>query len=89
MANTKSAKKAIRASTRRRAQNQPIRTGTKTLVRRALTVVAKDPAKASTAVVAAISALDAAVTKGVLHKNNAARRKSRLMAKLNAALAGS
>jgi len=42
--------------------------------------------EAQKAVVAAISSLDKAAEKGILHANNAARRKSRLMKKLNAAL---
>ena len=89
LANTKSAKKAIRASARRRLQNQPIRTGAKSAVKKAVVAVAQEAgAEATTsAVVAAISALDRAASKGVIHPNNAARRKSRLMAKLNAALA--
>ena len=89
MANTKSAKKAIRASARRRLQNQPIRTGAKTAIKKAVAAVADSPSSETTgsAVVAAISALDRAASKGVIHPNNAARRKSRLMAKLNGALA--
>ena len=42
-----------------------------------------EPEAAEPAVAQAIRALDKAVTKGILHKNNAARRKSRLMAKLH------
>jgi small subunit ribosomal protein S20 len=88
LANTKSAKKAIRASARRRIQNQPIRTGAKSAVKKAVIAVAQNAAAESTsaAVVAAISALDVAASKGIIHRNNAARRKSRLMARLNSAL---
>lgn len=44
----------------------------------------KDPAEAKKATLAAISELDRAAAKGVLHKNNASRRKGRLMKKLAA-----
>lgn len=48
-----------------------------------LTIVDGDPVLAAAAVREAISTLDRVESKGVIHKNNAARRKSRLMAKLN------
>ena len=79
----------MRQAERRRQRNQPIRSATKTFVRKArLTIedgVAED---ALTAVVRAQAALDAAVTKGVIHKNSASRRKSRLMKRYNALAAG-
>ncbi|MEA2573734.1 MAG: small subunit ribosomal protein [Chloroflexia bacterium] len=84
MANTKSALKRIRSGERKRARNKPVRTALKTFVRSAVTQintgVAEDSAEA---VVRAISALDKAAGKGIIHKNQAARRKSRLMSKLN------
>ena len=85
MANTKSAQKAIRVSERRRQHNRPIRSGVKTYVKRAVTAIAASGASAEAAVVQAIRALDKAASKGVIHPNNAARRKSRLMKKLNQA----
>ncbi len=84
MANTKSALKAIRVSERKRQQNMPIRSGVRTALRKARTAIeGGDAAVAQEATVAAQSKLDKAATKGVLHWRNAARRKSRLMRKLN------
>ena len=84
MANTKFALKRIRSSARRRARNKPVKTALKTYVKVAqTTIVAQQPDDAADAVVRAISALDKAASKGIIHKNQAARRKSRLMAKLN------
>ena len=84
MANTKSALKAIRATARRRARNKPVRTALKTYVKTAQTrIVGGDTEEAGDAVVRAISALDKAANKGIIHRNQAARRKARLMAKFN------
>ena len=86
MANTKSARKQIRVAQRRRLRNRPVRSQTKTLVSRTEELIFSGEIKSSQgAVVAAISSLDKAAEKGVIHPNNAARRKSRLMKKLNKA----
>lgn len=86
MANTKSALKAIRVSERRRRRNQPIRSGVKTAVKAALTTIGEgDQETAREAVTNAVSKLDKAANKGVIHWRNAARRKSRLMRRLNKA----
>lgn len=80
MANTKSALKRIRSTARKEMRNRAVRSATRTYVKKARVLIErgkKDEAQA--AVMRAISALDRAVTKGVLHRNNAARRKSRLM----------
>ena len=88
MANTKSAIKAIRVAERRRRVNLPVRSGVKTALRRARTAIEQgDTVVAEQAATAAVSKLDKAVSKGVLHWRNAARRKSRLMRKLSAASA--
>lgn len=77
--------KDVRRTQRRYARNRPVISATRTYVRRAVqAIVAGDTTIAATAVGNAISALDKAATKGVIHRNNAARRKSRLMAKYNA-----
>jgi small subunit ribosomal protein S20 len=90
LANTKSAKKALRQAERRRQRNQSARSAAKTFIKKAQKeILAGRREAALQAVVAAISALDKAAEKGILHKNNAARRKSRLMKKLNAAFATS
>ena len=88
MANNKSAEKRIRVNERKRMRNKPLRTSARTAVKKAeVSVNAGDQAEALAAVRAAISQLDKVADKGVIHKNNAARRKSRLMAKYNALLA--
>ncbi|MGH2606228.1 MAG: 30S ribosomal protein S20 [Anaerolineales bacterium] len=85
MANTSSAKKRIRQTERRRLRNRPILTKVRTYLKRAQAADPKtDPQAARSAVLAAVRELDLAVAKGVLHKNNAARHKSRLMRRLPA-----
>jgi small subunit ribosomal protein S20 len=86
LANTKSAQKQIRVSQRKRARNKPVQSQTKTLITKAEELIfSGEVEQAQGAVIAAVSSLDKAVGKGILHSNNAARRKSRLMKKLNKA----
>jgi len=83
LANTKSAKKRIRQNSRRRVRNARIRTRARSSVRSARQVVdGGEPAASEAAVKSAIQELDRAATKGVIHPNNAARRKSRLQKRL-------
>lgn len=85
MANIKSAIKRNKQNEKKRIRNRIVRGGTRTQIRKAQAVITEGDVKTSTeAVVSAISALDKAAAKGVIHKNNAARRKSRLMKRLNA-----
>jgi len=85
---TRSAAKAHRQSLKRRLRNRIVRGSAKTAIKRAdVAIAGGDLESARLAVRAAISSLDQAVTKGVLHANNAARRKSRLFLKFNAAVA--
>ena len=82
MANTKSAEKRIRSNERKRLRNQSYRSRVKTVIRKAEQLIfGGQPSE--DAVRTAISTLDKAAGKGIIHKNNAARRKSRLMKKLN------
>jgi small subunit ribosomal protein S20 len=82
----KSAMKQMRVSAKKHATNKSARSLTKTAVTKAeKTIFSGELDKAQEAVVAAISALDKTAEKGIIHANNAARRKSRLMKKLNAA----
>jgi small subunit ribosomal protein S20 len=84
LANSKSAAKRARVAERRRVRNRRYRSATRTLVRRAEVLIKQaDEQAAAGAVGNAISLLDRAAAKGVIHPNNAARRKSRLMAKYN------
>ncbi|MEO5953959.1 MAG: 30S ribosomal protein S20 [Chloroflexia bacterium] len=85
MANIKSALKRIRSSARKQARNKPVRSAIKTYVKAAQQSIATGSDTSPQAVVNAISALDKAAGKGIIHPNQAARRKSRLMAKLNKA----
>lgn len=88
MANSKTARKRIRIAETRRLRNRPYRTATRTFVKKAEAAIrAGDQAAAQSAVADALSMLDRVASKGIIHKNNAARRKSRLMAKLNKAAA--
>ena len=86
-ARTPSGLKRVRSAERRHAVLGPRRSTAKTLVKNALTAVtspseSNDPQVALTE---AISALDRAAKSGAIHKNAAARRKSRLVRKVNAA----
>ena len=80
------AEKTARKMEKRRLRNRQVRSATRTMVGKAGDAL-RSGSDAETEVGAAIKALDSAVTKGILHKNNAARKKSRLMAKLNASQA--
>jgi small subunit ribosomal protein S20 len=83
LANTKSAKKRIRQNSRRRVRNARIRTRAKSSVRTARQAIgAGDTAASQAAVKSAIEELDRAASKGVIHRNNAARRKGRLQKQL-------
>jgi len=88
MPNIQSAKKRMRQEEKRRARNKAVKSTVRTYVTRARAaiVTAADDPQTEEAIRAAVSELDSAVSKGVLHRNNA-RRKSRLMARLNAAKA--
>ena len=88
MANTASAKKRARQAERRRQRNRSYKTRFKNAVKKVLRAIEQgDREKIEELLRQAISAIDKAAQKGVIHKNQAARRKSRLMAKVNAFLA--
>jgi small subunit ribosomal protein S20 len=86
MANTKSAIKRERIAEKRHERNVAVKSSTRTFVKRARSVIESNAGEAQADIVAAISALDRAAKKGVIHKNNASRRKSRLMKAFNAAM---
>jgi small subunit ribosomal protein S20 len=85
MPNLPSAKKRMRIEEKRRARNRSVKSAVRTQVTKARNAIAADAAEPTTleAVKAALAALDRAANKGVLHRNNAARRKSRLMKMLH------
>jgi len=86
----KSAQKSAKVAERNAERNRPIRSSVKTAVTKARKLILQnDLDAAQVAVKDATQALDKAAQKGVLHPNNAARRKSRLMKQLNQALTAS
>ncbi|MGI6259778.1 MAG: 30S ribosomal protein S20 [Anaerolineaceae bacterium] len=85
MANIKSQIKRNKQNQAARLRNRVYRGSARTYIRKAQAAIrAEDSELAETEVLKAIRALDKAASKGVIHKNNAARRKSRLMARYNA-----
>jgi small subunit ribosomal protein S20 len=83
LANTRSAIKRMRQNPKRRARNRFYTGAARTFVKKARTSLeGKSVEEARQATMEAVSALDKAAEKGILHKNNAARRKSRLMRQL-------
>jgi len=82
LANHKSAIKRIWVNERRRKRNRVIISQTRTEVRKARELIAQKDQSAKEATLEAIRLLDKAASKGVIHKNNAARRKSRLVKRL-------
>jgi small subunit ribosomal protein S20 len=88
LAHSKSAQKRERVAEKRRLRNRSVRSRAKTNITKAERLIFSGELEvAREAVVAAISSLDKAAEKGIIHPNNAARRKSRLMKKLNQAQA--
>ncbi len=88
MPNIRSAAKQVRVSKRRQLRNKSIRSQVKTGITNAEALLSSGKIEAARqAVVTAVTALDKAAEKRTIHPNNAARRKSRLVKKLNRALA--
>jgi len=87
LAHPSSAEKRHRQSLRRRARNRAVRSAAHTHVSKATGLIEAGPLpEAEAALREAVSVLDRAQKKGVIHANNAAPRKSRLMAHYNAAV---
>jgi len=85
---SRSAKKQVRVAAKGRLRNKPVRSLCKTNITKAEHLIFSGELEAAqNGVVTAITSLDKAAEKGIIHPNNAARRKSRLMKKLNKALA--
>ena len=86
MANTQSAIKRIRSNERKRRINQVHRSRARTYIKKARRLIeAGELDEAEIVARQAVIALDRAAEKGIIHRNNAARRKSRLMRNLNKA----
>ncbi|GER88449.1 30S ribosomal protein S20 [Dictyobacter vulcani] len=84
MPNNAAAEKRMRQEQRRRAFNRSTKSVVKTQVTKARQAISTTDESSVEAVRLAVSELDKAAKKGVIHRNNAARRKSRLMKQLNA-----
>jgi small subunit ribosomal protein S20 len=83
VANIKSQKKRIKTNAKRAARNKAVRSELKTRVKTAAAAAGTE--QGDEALRAALRRLDMAAAKGIIHKNQAARRKSRLMRKVSAA----
>ena len=85
MANIKSAKKRVLVNEKKAQANKAVKSALKTQIKKYLEAVnAGDKEAATKLLPATVSAIDAAVTKGVIHKNNANNRKAKLAKKLAA-----
>ncbi len=85
MPNIKSAKKRVLVIEKKTMRNKAVKSALKTQIKKFLVAVeAGNKEEATNLFPATVSAIDAAVTKGVLHKNNANNRKAKLAKKLNA-----
>ena len=79
----KSSQKRERQNEKHRVQNRSYKSKARTMIRKAFLAMEEGNLEnAKTATLEAIQSLDKAAAKGVIHKNNASRRKSRLMARL-------
>ncbi len=84
MPNIKSAKKRVKVIQAKTAQNKAVKTNLKTVIKKAQGAVTTGAADSVATVREAIKKIDQAAAKGLIHKNNAARKKSALASKLNA-----
>ena len=85
MAHSRSAKKRVLVAERNRERNQAVKSRVKTMVKKVLSAVeVKEVEAANAALSVAYKELDKAVTKGIMKKNTASRKKARLAAKVNA-----
>lgn len=86
MANIRSAMKRVRITRKKNLRNRMVKTGVKTAVKKYTLALNTDLETAPVKLSAASAALDRAVSKGVLHKNAANRKKSRMAKALNKAV---
>ncbi|MBQ1231026.1 MAG: 30S ribosomal protein S20 [Clostridia bacterium] len=83
MPNIKSAKKRVIVNENNAMRNKSVRSALRTAIKKADAAIAENAADKDIAVKAAVKSIDVATTKGILHKNNAARKKSALVKRLN------
>lgn len=84
MPNIKSAEKRVRIAGRQHLINMSQRSKLRTYIKNTISSITAGKEEAKTDLIKAIKEIDKAAAKGVIHKNQAARRKSRLTKKLNA-----
>ena len=84
MPNIKSAKKRVLVNKTKAARNKSANSALKTAIKKANAAIEANSADKDVLVKAAIKKIDQATAKGIIHKNNAARKKSALVSKLNA-----
>jgi len=84
MPNIKSAKKRVKVTATKNARNKAFKSALRTSVKNANTAIDTNSSDKAEAVRLAVKKIDTAVSKGILHKNTAARNKSALVKKLNA-----
>ncbi len=82
MANIKSQIKRNKTNERRRLRNKAARSEIKTRVKLAVSAATDAPDEAAEALRTAVKRIDKAAAKGIIHKNQAANRKSRLMRRI-------
>lgn len=85
MPNIKSAKKRVQVIATKTARNKTVRSDLRTAIKKAEFAMAESTADKDAAVKLAVRKIDKAVRKGIMHKNAAARKKSQLVRKMNAA----
>lgn len=84
MPNIKSAKKRVLVNATKQARNKSANSALKTALKKANAAIEANSEDKEVAVKLAVKKIDQAVAKGLLHKNNAARKKSAIITKLNA-----
>ena len=85
MPNIKSAKKRVLLTAKQNLRNRSMRSALRTTIKKADAAIATSSATMDADVAVAVKSIDKAASKGILHKNNAARKKSALTIKLNKA----
>ncbi|MDR0273290.1 MAG: 30S ribosomal protein S20 [Clostridiales bacterium] len=83
MANIKSAQKRIRVAAKRQARNKHVKSFTKTAIKKVTVAAGAKDGNAKALLLQAVAAIDKAASKGVYHKNTAARKKSKLTKMVN------
>jgi len=86
LANIKSAQKRVRVAAKRQAQNKHTKSLTRTAIKKVTVSASTKEGDTKALLLNAISAIDRAASKGVYHKNTAARKKSRLTRMVNKSL---